>query len=67
MPQSNEPIKRRPKVEDESTGDPDRIQERHGKHREEDPGVAGKGSEKGGLNRDSGRADSPDDGKTGSK
>jgi hypothetical protein len=54
MPQSNRPITDRPKVEDESTGDPGQVEERHGKHREEDPGTAGKGSEKGGVNRDAG-------------
>lgn len=54
MPQADRPITHRPKVEDESTGDPAEVEERHGKHREEDPGKDGKGSEKGGLNRDSG-------------
>jgi hypothetical protein len=54
MPQSNRPITDRPKVEDESTGDPGQVEERHGKHREEDPGTDGKGSEKGGMNRDAG-------------
>lgn len=60
MPQANEPIKKRPKVEDESTGDPEQVEERHGKHREEDSGVAGKGSEKGGMNKEAGVADAGD-------
>jgi hypothetical protein len=54
MPQSDRPITDRPKVEDESTGDPKQVEERHGKHREEDPGTDGRGSEKAGTNRDSG-------------
>lgn len=52
MPQRNEPIKERPKVEDESTG-PEPA-ERHGKHRQEDEALPGKGSAKGGMNRESG-------------
>lgn len=60
MPQSNEPIKKRPKVEDTSTGDPDRIEKHEGKPHEEDRSVAGKGSEKGGLNKDAGVAGSGD-------
>lgn len=55
MPQRNDPIKKRPKVEDESTG-PEPT-ERHGKHREGDEGLPGKGSTKGGMNRESGTAD----------
>lgn len=51
MPQANEPIKERPKVEDESTGNPP---EKHGKHREDDEGLPGKGGTKGGLNKYSG-------------
>lgn len=54
MPQSNEPIKKRPKAEDHSTGDPDRVEERKGKPQEKDQSMSGKGSEKGGLNRNSG-------------
>lgn len=51
MPQAREPIKQRPKVEDESTGNPP---EKHGKHREDDEALPGKGGSKGGLNRYSG-------------
>lgn len=51
MPQENRPITERPKVEDESTG---RGSEKHGKHREDDEALPGKGSEKGGLGRESG-------------
>lgn len=52
MPQRNQPITKRPKVEDESIGEPPA--EEHGKHRERDEALPGKGSEKGGLNRESG-------------
>jgi hypothetical protein len=51
MPQRKEPIKERPKAEDESTGNPP---ERHGKHRENDEALPGKGSTKAGLNKQSG-------------
>ena len=51
MPQRKEPIKERPKVEDETTGNPS---EHHGKHREQDEALPGKGSSKGGLNKQSG-------------
>lgn len=51
MPQQNRPITRAPKDHDESTGNGS---ERHGKHREEDEALAGKGSTKGGMNRDAG-------------
>jgi hypothetical protein len=51
MPQRKQPIKERPKVEDESTGSPS---EHHGKHREQDEALPGKGSTKGGLNKQSG-------------
>lgn len=64
MPQSNRPISDRPKVEDSSTGDPEKVEERHGKSRQEDTGMPGKGSEKGGLNKDAG---TPDEGQSGSK
>lgn len=50
MPQRKEPIKQRPKVEDESTGKPD---EHHGKHQEKDEALPGKGGNKGGLNKES--------------
>jgi len=60
MPQRNEPITRKPKVEDESTG---RGSQKHGKHRVEDEALPGKGSTKGGLNKDSG-ADSDDPSKS---
>lgn len=51
MPQQNRPITRRPKTEDESTGNGSEL---HGKHREDDEALPGKGSTKGGLNRDAG-------------
>jgi hypothetical protein len=51
MPQRKQPIKERPKVEDESTGNGS---DYHGKHREEDEALPGKGSTKGGLNKQSG-------------
>ena len=51
MPKQNQPITDRPKVEDESTGNGT---ERHGKHRETDVALPGKGSTKGGLNKDAG-------------
>ena len=52
MPQRNEPIKERPKAEDESTGNA--TTEHHGKNREQDEALPGKGSTKGGLNKQSG-------------
>lgn len=52
MPQRNEPIKERPKVDDETTGNPN-PGGRHGKHREEDEALPGKNSAKGGLNKQS--------------
>lgn len=52
MPKQNRPIVERPKVEDESTG---RGSDRHGRHRTEDEALPGKGSAKGGLNRDAGK------------
>ena len=51
MPHRKKPIKQRPKVEDESTGNPP---EYHGKHRTSDEALAGRGSAKGGLNKQSG-------------
>jgi hypothetical protein len=51
MPKQKGPIKQRPTVEDESTGNGS---EYHGAHRDDDEGLPGKGSSKGGLNRDSG-------------
>lgn len=51
MPHAKKPIKQRPRVDDESLGNPP---ERHGKHREGDDALPGKGSTKGGLNRYSG-------------
>ena len=56
MPQRNEPVTRKPKVEDESLGSGS---EKHGKHKQQDEALPGKGSAKGGLNKDSG-ADSND-------
>ncbi len=56
MPQEKQPITQKPKVEDEHTGSGS---EKHGKHREQDEALPGKGSTKGGLNKDSG-ADSDD-------
>lgn len=52
MPQSNEPIKKRPKVEDESIGEPPA--EKTGKHRERDEALPGRGGSKGGLDKESG-------------
>ena len=51
MPNEKEPIRKAPKVEDESTGSGS---EKHGKHKEQDEALPGKGSEKGGLNKQSG-------------
>ena len=51
MPQQKQPITRKPKVEDESTG---HGSEKHGKHREQDEALPGSGGTKGGLNRDAG-------------
>lgn len=50
MPHRKKPIKQRPKVDDESIGRP---REFHGKHREDDEALPGRGSTKGGLNRQS--------------
>jgi hypothetical protein len=58
MPQQNRPITDRPKVEDTSTGSPDR---QEGKPQPHDQSVAGKGSEKGGLNTSGGAAEAQDD------
>ena len=52
MPKQEQPITHRPKQEDESTG---RGSERHDVHRQEDEALSGKGSTKGGMNRDSAR------------
>lgn len=52
MPQKNRPITERDKQEDEATGNP---RERHGKHRQGDEALPGKGSSKGGLNKEAGR------------
>jgi hypothetical protein len=52
MPHRKKPIKQRPKVEDESTGNP---REYHGKHGEDDESLPGRGGRKGGLNKASGR------------
>ena len=60
MPQQKQPITQKPKVEDEHTG---HGSEKHGKHREQDEALPGKGSTKGGLNKDSG-ADSDDPSKS---
>ena len=51
MPQEKQPITKAPRVEDESTGSGS---ERHGKHKEQDEALPGKGSTKGGLNKQSG-------------
>ena len=51
MPQQKQPIRRKPKVEDESIGQGG---EKHGKHREQDEALPGSGGGKGGLNRESG-------------
>ena len=51
MPQQKQPITQKPKVEDEHTGNG---AEKHGKHREQDEALPGKGSTKGGLNKQSG-------------
>lgn len=53
VPQRRKPITRRPKVEDESTGNPP---DRRGPHQPWDEGLPGKGGTKGGLNRYSGVA-----------
>jgi hypothetical protein len=53
VPQRKEPIKQRPKVEDESTGNPP---ERHGPHQPWDEALPGSGGTKGGLNKYSGLA-----------
>lgn len=52
MPKQEQPITHRPKVEDESTG---RGSEHHGVHRQEDEALSGRGSTKGGTNRDAAR------------
>src|SRR4051812_35626583 len=51
MPHRKKPITQRPKIEDESTGNP---REHHGKHREADEALPGTGGTKGGLNKRSG-------------
>lgn len=51
MPKRKGPIKQRPKVEDESTGNPP---ERHGVHRQGDEALPGKGSRRGGLDKQAG-------------
>jgi hypothetical protein len=51
MPQKNEPITRKPKVEDESTG---KGSERHGVHSQGDEALPGGGDTKGGLGSQSG-------------
>ena len=56
MPQEKQPITKKAKVEDESVG---HGSVKHGKHKEQDEALPGKGSTKGGLNKDSG-ADSKD-------
>jgi hypothetical protein len=51
MPKQKQPVTRRPNAEEErGTG----TREYHGKHREEDEALPGRGSTKGGLNRSSG-------------
>jgi len=56
MPKQKQPITERPKVEDESIGTGT---ERHGKHREEDEALPGKGDDKGGLSKYSGESNQP--------
>lgn len=51
MPQRRGPIKQRPKVEDESTGNPP---ERYGPHQPWDEALPGSGGTKAGLNKYSG-------------
>jgi hypothetical protein len=48
MPQQKQPITQRPKVEDESIGNP---REKHGLHRQRDEALPGKGGDKAGLNK----------------
>ena len=48
MPQQEKPVTQRPKDHDETTGDG---REQHGKHRETDEALPGRGSTKGGLNK----------------
>ncbi|HET9983941.1 MAG TPA: hypothetical protein VFQ38_10155 [Longimicrobiales bacterium] len=48
MPHRKRPITQRPKVEDESIGNPP---ERHGPHQPYDEALPGKGGRLGGLNR----------------
>jgi hypothetical protein len=57
VPQQNKPITDRPSVEDTSTGNPER---RVGKPQQQDQSVAGKDSEKGGLNTSGGAAEAQD-------
>ena len=59
MPQEKQPITKAPKIEDESTGNGS---DRHGKHKQQDEALPGKGSTKGGLNKQSG-GDTKDEGK----
>lgn len=51
MPKQHKPITERSRVEDESTG---HGTEHHGLHRQDDESLPGKGSRKGGLNRQAG-------------
>jgi hypothetical protein len=51
MPKQNQPITRRTNAEKESVAS---TREHHGKHRENDEALPGRGSTKGGLNRSSG-------------
>lgn len=51
MPQRKRPITHRPKVEDESTGNPT---DRRGPHKDVDEALPGRGGTKGGLNKYSG-------------
>jgi hypothetical protein len=53
MPQQKKPITERPGVEDESTGTGSEF---HGTHRQDDEALPGRGSEKGGLNRNAGES-----------
>ena len=51
MPTDGQPVTKKPKVEDEHTG---AGTQKHGKHREQDEALPGKGSTKGGLNKQAG-------------
>jgi hypothetical protein len=64
MPTRNHDITGRPEVEDESTGTGS---ERHGRHREGDEALPGRGSTRGGLGRYAGRDEGSADDATSSR